>query len=277
MEASLQQGNRTLGNDTKIDLMIMTPCYGGKVDTSYTKSAVLLEAALTELGVTHDWHFGTNESLVQRARCEMLGKFMDESEARVGLWIDADIEYTPQNVASLWNLIAGGAEIAVGIYPMKKPNKDWYAAWVDGKLLKGDALEALMEPTPVDYAGTGFMMFTRGAIEKIMDWLELKSLAAQKIRGMIAIDALNQTAREVFDEMVEAMSAYYEKDDGKLIPAAFKCPIYNGGLESEDYHFCRVAREAGIEIMLEPSVRLVHWGQWAYGSYDKLKEGDEHL
>jgi hypothetical protein len=50
------------------------------------------------------------------------------------------------------------------------------------------------------------------------------------------------------------------------VPALFMTPIHNDGLESEDYHFCRIAREAGFKITMDPSVRLKHWGQFAYGA-----------
>src|SRR3990167_5691415 len=54
-------------------------------------------------------------------------------------------------------------------------------------------------------------------------------------------------------------------DDVKDIPALFMTPIHNGGLESEDYHFCRIAREAGFKIIMDPKVRLKHWGSYAFG------------
>ena len=271
-----------------MSLLIMTPCYGGKADTPNMKSGILLEAALTELGVEHDWLLGTNESLVQRARCEMIWQFMTASDYAAGMWIDADIQYTAQQVADLWNVLAVGTpqerDVVSGIYPMKKPYSDWYAAWKDGELIKGPALEKITEPTPIDLAGTGFMMFTRTALEKLMVHLKRKSDIALAIRKQFIelyeakhCDTLPKLQYDVLREMTDAMEPYYEKQTGEIVPAMFKCPIHNGGLESEDYHFCRNIREAGMELTLVPSARVVHWGQWAYGLYEHLKEGDEHL
>jgi GT2 family glycosyltransferase len=43
-------------------------------------------------------------------------------------------------------------------------------------------------------------------------------------------------------------------------------PVHNDGFESEDYHFCRRAREAGFTIIMDPAVRLGHYGQYRYGA-----------
>ena len=139
------------------------------------------------------------------------------------MWLDADIEFTSDDVAKLWNL---DADIAVGVYRMKTP-KSKYAAWVDGKLITN--LKKFKEPMEVDYAGTGFMMIKRGVIEKLKE-----------------------------------VSPKYE-NEMKDIPAIYMTPIHNGILESEDYHFCRIAREAGYKVMMDPSVKLRHWGITAYG------------
>jgi hypothetical protein len=117
-------------------------------------------------------------------------------------------------------------DIAVAFYCMKLPNKP-LSAWLDGKLINLD--ECPKQPFPVDYAGTGFMMIKRRVIEI----------------------------------MAEA-SESYEGPNGR-VPALYMTPVYNDGFESEDYHFCRRAREQGFRIIGDPSIKLGHWGQARYG------------
>lgn len=91
-------------------------------------------------------------------------------------------------------------------------------------------LEQFDGPIEVDFAGTGFMCIKRSVIE---------ALAAK----------------------VES----YDGPDGP-VPALFMTPIIDRGLRSEDYYFCEIARAAGFRVMMDPAVRLGHWGIYRYGA-----------
>ena len=195
------------------------------VHAAHFQSCVNLKESLTQLGMPHDWLIGTNESLITRARNEMTASFLETDHTHM-MWLDADIEFTPDDVAKVWNL---DADIGVGVYAMKKPGEDWFAAWVNGELVKD--LDRFQGPVSVDYAGTGFMLIKREVIEKM--------------------------AREV---------ATYESKDGKRVHSLYMTPVHNDVFESEDYFFCRRAREMGFKVTMDPTVRLKHWGQWAYGA-----------
>ena len=207
-----------------MSVLFCTPCYGGMITAPHFQSCMNLKEELTRQGIPHDWLIGWNESLVHRGRMEMSATFLKTKHTHL-MWLDADIEFAPDDVAKVWNL---NADIGVGVYPMKKRDACWYAAWKDGALIKN--LDQFKGPIEVDYAGTGFMLIRRDVIE-----------ALTKLHGT------------------------YEGPDGP-VPAIYKTPIHNGILESEDYHFCRIAREAGFKVVMDPSVKLVHWGQYPYGA-----------
>ena len=227
-------------------------------------SAIRLKEALTLAEIPHDWDEGSNDSLISRIRMEMTRKYLQESSYTAMAWFDADIEYTAEDVAKCWNLICMGADIAVGVYAMKVPGKDWYSAWVDGKLISN--LDQFKEPMAVDYAGTGFMFIKRTALEKIVALLQRKHLIAKAVRESALHNKIDppELYLSVLDEMVDAMAWSYEGPEGRS-PALYTTPIYKDGFESEDYHFCRIAREAGLTITMDPNVRLKHWGQYPYG------------
>jgi hypothetical protein len=206
-----------------MSILFSTPCYGGMVTTAFLVSCMRLQEELLKVGLEHDFNFGRNESLVTRARNEMTCWFKKTKFERQ-MWIDADIEFEPEDVAKLWNM---DADIAVAAYSMKRPDKP-LSAWKDGKLVKLE--ECPQEPFEVDYAGTGFMMIKREVIEK-----------------------LSETAES------------YEGPDGR-VSALYMTPVHDDGFESEDYHFCRKAREAGFKVMMDPSIRLGHIGQYRYGA-----------
>lgn len=206
-------------------ILFATPMYGGQCTEPFFHSAINVALELQRTGIGFDWLTERNESLVHRARMEMTATFLRRKEFSHLFWIDGDIEFDPEHVAKLWNM---NADIAVGVYAMKKPDKQWFAAWKDGELVKD--LDQFKGPIDVDYAGTGFMMVRRNVIETL----------AAKV-------------------------PHWEGANGP-VPALFMTPIHNGCLESEDYHFCRIAREAGFKVMMDPSVRLKHWGQFAFGA-----------
>lgn len=205
-------------------ILFATPCYAGQLTEPFFHSAMRTVQTLEQLGVEYDWLTEKNESLVHRARMEMTATFLKTNHSHL-FWIDSDIEFSPDDVARLWNL---NADIACGCYAMKKRDKQWFAAWKDGKLVKD--LDQFEGPIDVDYAGTGFLLIRRDVIETLAN-------AVPKWEGA----------------------------NGQ-VPALFMTPIHNGCLESEDYHFCRIAREAGYKIMMDPAVRLGHYGQYRFGA-----------
>lgn len=207
-----------------MSILFVTPCYGGMVTAQHFQSCMNLKEELTRQSIAHDWLIGWNESLVHRARMEMTATFLKSNHTHM-FWLDADIEFTPEDIANVWNL---DAAVGVGVYAMKKPDAQWYAAWKDGALVKN--LDQFTGPIEVDYAGTGFMCIRRNVIE---------ALAAK--------------------------APSYEGPNGR-VPALYMTPIHNDCLESEDYYFCRTVREAGFKIVMDPSVRLGHWGQFRYGA-----------
>ena len=200
------------------------------VTAAHFSSCINLTGTLQNMGLDHDWNIGTNESLVHRARNAMARAFL-ESDCTHLWWLDADIEFTVDDAAKVWNLAEGehNADIAVGVYAMKKRDQQWFAAWKNGELVKN--LNLFEGPIQVELAGTGFMLIKRKVIEKLTE-----------------------------------LHGTYQSNEGKRDPRLFMTPVHDDALESEDYHFCRIAREAGFSLWMDPSVRLGHIGQYCYGA-----------
>jgi hypothetical protein len=240
-------------------ILFCTPCYGGMLHAAHSRSCMLLKEDLTKLGVEHDWLTGDRESLVHRGRMEMTVSFLNRKEFSHMMWLDADIEFTSHDVAALWNL---NTDIAVGCYAMKKRDEQWFAAWKDGKLVKD--LDQFKEPIEVDYAGTGFMLIRREVIETLAENLKQTERACKALVERLS-PAVSETEAALLRKMLTGVAAEYDGPNGR-VPALYMTPIINDGLESEDYHLCRIAREAGFKIIMDPAVRLGHWGQYRYGA-----------
>src|SRR6056300_536120 len=57
-----------------------------------------------------------NESLVHRARNVAVGRFMQKTDADVFMFIDADVEFTPDAVI---RLVKSEHDVSVAVYPKK--------------------------------------------------------------------------------------------------------------------------------------------------------------
>ena len=148
------------------------PMYGGHCQAPFFSSCIQLKEAIID--IPHEFSILTNESAVHRARNQLTKSFLETDHERL-MFIDSDIEFDPDSIGKLWQM---DADIAVGLYPMKKINAP-KAAWVDGELIN-ELPDKIFE---VDYAGTGFMMIKRKVFEDMKDKVETeKTEQGERIR-----------------------------------------------------------------------------------------------
>jgi hypothetical protein len=239
-------------------ICFVTPCYGGQATEPHFLSCLALRDHLDRAGIPHEWLTGRNESLVHRARMEHVRTFL-ASDLDLMFSIDADIEFSPDDVGKLY---AMDADIAVGLYCMKRPDLP-LSAWFNGKLV--DIASCPKEPFPVDYAGTGFMCIKREVLVAVHEYLQKRyEKCADLLDDYRTLVNVGADGMKLLDAMLEQMSPSYEGQWG-MVPALFQTPIHDGCLESEDYFFCRIAREAGFQVIADPSIRLGHWGLSRFG------------
>jgi len=205
--------------------------YGGQCTAEFFESCLALKTEMTRNGVDNEWLITTNESLIPRARNTSVARFLFDPELSRHdrlMFIDADIEFKPEDVAKLWNL---DVDVAVAAYPMKREEAG-VTAWKNGKLVDLDDFDG---PTDIDFAGTGFMMIKRHVFERLADAHPEWEHEEGKVGKCFTF----------FNTSVV--------DDGAG-------PYYI----SEDYWFCRYWRQAGGKIILDPSIRLGHVGRKVY-------------
>jgi len=203
--------------------------YAGQCSAEYFESCLALRGELLAAGIDHTWLITNNESLVPRARNTSAARFLNDESLRKYdrfMFIDADIQFSPEDVAKLWNL---DVDVACAAYRMKKTGAG-LAAWKDGQL---ECIDDWKEPVSIDFAGTGFLMIKRHVFEKL-------------------IEAYPEMAH---DQQGPCWTFF---DTGVVDDGAG--PYYI----SEDYDFCRKWRKLGGEIILEPTIKLGHVGRKIY-------------
>lgn len=202
----------------------------------YVESLMRLQESALQVGLKHDFLFTRNESLITRGRDTSATRFL-ATDFDYLMFIDADIEFSADDVAKLWNL---QADICAGLYPMKNIESP-LMAWRDqgkGMELLPVTEEGLME---VNLVGTGFLMIHRRVFEKLQelhpDW--------EYVEGRMGDNGGPGACWGFFQDPLEIV-------DGSRVHL------------SEDYFFCRRAIEAGFKIIADTSIKLKHWGLYGF-------------
>lgn len=190
----------------------------------------------------------------------MVSAFLTQVDLKVYeriLFIDADIDFSADDVAKLWNL---DLPVAVAAYSMKRMDNP-LSAWRNGKLV--EITDDMKEPFEVDYAGTGFMMIKREVLERMIDWSHAEY---EKIRARLKSAGIDP--QELGDWL--RLPVTHEEAHVGTCYAIFDCGVVDDGAgafySSEDYWFCRKIRQMGEKIVMDPTIRLGHWGTFRYGA-----------
>jgi hypothetical protein len=251
-------------------LMVATPCYGGQTTALYTQSMLKLQSECARYKIEMVLLAITNESLITRARNDLVYHFLKHKDARgvfeYIMFIDADIQFEADHVI---RLIVHNKDIVTGAYPMKLINYNnienkalpvttlvklttEYA--INPKFTEEEAERARNSDQPeritlqvknglieVLDAGTGFMLIKRGVLEQMITaFPEIKYVRDMtSLNADGSIDRTTDTQYALFDGSIDEESRRYL---------------------SEDYTFCRRWQKIGGRIWTDPEIVLNHVG-----------------
>jgi hypothetical protein len=248
---------------------ILTPCYGGVACVEYVTSLMNTMNTFQTLGINVKIEFCRNDSLVSRARNNLIAKAMNDPKVTHAMFIDNDIIWDPISIIKL--LVADKAVIG-GIYPLKnyfwdrltKPNtiKNWIDAKngsflkniiSDDKIVQNKLLNYNLNILPgglhisnnigrVRHIATGFMLIKRDTLEKMF-----KAFPSTKYTDDIS---------------------FLKPEENRFAYALFDCGVEDDHYYSEDWMFCSRWSKMGGEIWVDISIDLTHIGIERYtGSY----------
>jgi hypothetical protein len=250
-------------------IYILTPCFGGICYVNYIDCLVKTLSLFRYFNFDIDVIFCKNDSLVSRARNNLIAKAMSNPKTTHMIFIDNDIIWEPIDIIKL---AIADKPIIGGAYPLKSYKWDRLTdpasiqGFIDKKnnsILKNMISDSEMirfnavnynvnhlsnnlqiegNIAKVRHLATGFMMIQRNVVEKMF-----KAFPSTKF-----FDDIN------FLELHENEFAY----------ALFDCGVEDGHYFSEDWMFCERWNKMGGSIYLDVTVNLVHSGTEDYrGSY----------
>ncbi len=238
--------------ESRIHLVVGTPCYGGQVTSVYAASLLKLQEACRQRDVTFGVLMPGGDALIPRVRQTIVAHFLENAAATHLLFVDADIGFEPEQA---FRLLDFGVDMAAGIYPIKRI--DWAKAAALAKAgserLEPASLSYVFEVedpkrvgirngfAKVRYAGTGFLLIRRAALVAMIErYPELRYTREHNTHDVLAGSPWRS--------------------------ALFNCLIDDktGVYLSEDYSFCRRWTDMGGEIWADLSSKLTHVGPVAF-------------
>ena len=219
----------------QVHLHIGIPCYGGMVSEPTMTSLLRFILLAQQAGLNWSLDTMVNESLVTRARNNLMAKMMSNTAATHFMFIDADIRFQPE---SILQMIACDKEVIGGLYPKKALPVNYVINLKPETKIQGDIFT-------VDTTGTGFLLFKRSVYEKMI--------------------AAHPDTKYVDDV---GLGKQFEP----MMYSIFDCKIdAKGHYLSEDWLFCRRWQDLGGEIWVHSKVLLNHIGHYEFqGDLSKI-------
>lgn len=255
-------------------IFIATPCYGGQIGEPYFRSMMRFAILCNKYNIKYTISTLANESLVTRGRNTLTSFFMENKDATHLFFIDADIEFNPEDIL---RMVAYDKPIVVGAYPKKAINWDSIlgAARADGLQETAETIEGHSSNYVVNFdflkdekgnntpqvqiednlvklkdAGTGFMCINRDVIQKMFD----KHPEYKYVNDINVDNKFEPYMYALFDTVIDPESRRYL---------------------SEDYMFCRTWQNMGGTVYLDPRTALNHVGHYTFrGNIRKLFTGE---
>ena len=240
-----------------VKLFLSTPCYGGLCLEKYATSIIKLQIELIKHGIHLMLDTTENESLVHRARNVSVGRFMQESDADIFMFIDADIEF---NADSVIRLVKSEHEVSVAVYPKK------VVMWDQAKnaIASGDERNmAMLSSSLVANVGAARRSVENGFVELLdgpTGFMAIKRSAFEKLEEKFPeLNCKNDHQNRTFDSYCAVFDCMIDPESKRYL--------------SEDYAFCRRWQQAGGRIFADVHTTLGHVGNLPFTGClnDRLK------
>lgn len=251
-------------------LYILTPCFGSVCFVNYVHCLISTIEVFRQFGIEIVIEFCRNDSLVSRARNNLVARAMANPKMTHIMFIDNDITWDANDILKL---MISDKNLVGGIYPLK--NYNWSDLLVDKKNPSNpspNTVQQMIERknnsqfkdiisdesmvqfnlvrynvnyldstlnidknlAKVKHIATGFMMIKRNVIEKM----------SQAFPSTKYVDDVN----------------FLKKEENEFAYALFDCGVEEGHYFSEDWLFCHRWTKMGGSIWMDVSIALTHTG-----------------
>lgn len=260
----------------KPKIYILTPCYGGVCYTNYVSCLMNTLNVFKQLDVDIQVEFCKNDSLVPRARNNLVAKAMSDPKMTHVIFIDGDISWDPM---SIFKLLIADKHVVGGVYPLKhyhwdKLTKDplnpyksnIVQSWIDHKnttQLKDTVSDEV-------FIQNKLVTYNINYLDSYLNISDNLAKVKHTATGFLMIQ------RNVFENMFKAFPStkyvddvhFLQSHENEFAYALFDCGVEEGHYYSEDWLFCHRWSKMGGDIYIDVSINLNHTGPEDFkGSY----------
>jgi len=229
-------------------IFIATPMYGGNCSGIFAESLALAVKGLIDLGYNVKYCPLYNESLITRARNILSEVFLRE-EADYMLFIDADQSFDYNDVHKM---ILEDKDILGAVVPMKginweivkdaalmgEKNLEQYSGLFNINIKENSELPDFSKAFEVEYIGTGMMLIKKEVFLNLKDSFLNYKHNSDQLYNIKFGDSITEFFTTSIDE--------------------------KGHLLSEDFHFCKIAKNKNYKIYAVSYPQIVHAGTYFF-------------
>lgn len=249
-------------------LYILTPCFSSLCYVTYVNSLMKTIEYFRAINLPLQVEFCRNDSLVSRARNNLIARAMTDNKATHFLFIDNDITWEPYDILKL---ILADKDIIGGVYPlknyewsklMKNPNNPFESDILGSIIKRKNASQLKDMITDEQMIQFNLLRYNINYKDTVLQIQNNIACVKHTATGFMLIK------REVISNMQKAFpSTKYVDDVGFLNPheninayALFDCGVEEGHYFSEDWLFCDRWTKMGGKIFIDVTINLVHTG-----------------
>jgi len=247
---------------------ILTPCFGAVCFINFVHSLITTMEVFRKYNIGISIDFCKNDSLVSRARNNLVARAMNNSKMTHIMFIDNDITWDPVDIIKL---LISNKQLVGGIYPLKHYN--WNNLLVDKKNPDNNNVvqswlqkknesqfrDMISDENMIQHRVLGYNVnYLTNSIQVENNLTKVKHIAT----GFMMIQ------RNVIESLCKAFpSTKYTDDVSFLRPeenqyayALFDCGVEDDHYYSEDWMFCHRWTKLGGSVYVDVTINLTHTG-----------------
>jgi len=247
---------------------ILTPCFGSMCFVNYVYSLMNTLEICRLYGISVTVEFCKNDSLVSRARNNLVARAMNNSSMTHIMFIDNDITWDP---VDLLKLLLADKPLVGGIYPLKHYN--WSNLMVDKKNPTSDNIvkdwiksknasqfkNVISDENMIQYKMLSYNVnYLNTTIQIENNLTKVKHLATGFM--MIRRDVIENLSTAFPSTKYTDDVSFLKPEENQFAYALFDCGVEDDHYYSEDWMFCHRWTKLGGSVYIDVTINLMHTG-----------------
>jgi len=255
-------------DENKPVIAILTPCYGGMCYTPYVSCLIKTLNLCNYYKIKVNVLFCRNDSLVTRARNNLIAKALTTPDITHILFIDSDISW---NELDILKLLLSDKSVVGGVYPLKKynwdllfkdPNNPYNSNVVQSVVDKVNKTILKNSMSNEDIIQAHLLKYNLNYLESVMNIENNLAKVKHIANGFMMLK------RNVLTQLMDANpqlkyvddTGFLEENEHDYAYALFNSEVAYGHYLSEDWLFCDRWTNIGGEVFIDVTINLTHSG-----------------